>query len=475
MATIGAHAVVLGAGMGGLFAARALSDAYERVTIVERDRLPDGPRLRRGVPQGGHGHSLLPGGGRLIGQMFPGILQELEAAGVPVIRDFSELHFSVAGHVLRTGRPTRPLVSYLPSRRHLEWQVRRRVEALPNVQILQGCDVGGPITEDTGDRVTGVQVTILTAAANPETLEADLVVDAMGRGARTPAWLEQLGYGRPPEKATPVDVAYVTHLVRMRSDALREKLVLISAVPDRPVGLGLFRHEDDTWEFTLAGMAGHRPPADPEAMVRLAEDFAPPHVITALRAAESLADVAAHRFPVSRWRRYDRMRRFPAGLIAFGDALCSLNPTYGQGMSVAALQAAALATCVRDGAEGLPQRFFRAAAKQINIAWLFADIGDRPLLAAQNGRRSSAGRIAEAAVDRYSRAAEHDAALAERFLRVYGFIDSPTRLLSPSVPARVLLAELRRHRSGTAVPSHHSGHEPPPPEGLTGGTTGRAR
>lgn len=443
MATIGEHALVLGAGLGGLLAARVLSDAYEQVTLVDRDRLPADPRLRRGVPQGGQGHILQPRGGQIIGHLFPGILDEMETSGVPVIRDeLDEFYFSAAGHVLRLHhKPARPLVTYIPSRPYLEWQIRKRVTALPNVRIGEGYDVGDPIT-DARERVTGVH--FRDADATPGTLTADLVVDAMGRGAHTPAWLERLGYGRPPEDKVAVDVTYATHRVRMAAGVLREKLVIVAPVPDRPTGLGLFRHEDDYWDFTVFGVGGQRPPRDPAEMIRFIEEFTPPHVVAALRNAESLADVAVHRFPTSRRRRYERMRRLPDGLIAFGDAICSFNPTYGQGMTVAAMEALALAHCLRDGVRELPRRFYSTAAAQIDPAWRFAAIADRPLLGKAAVPLAPKDRLAYAISGQYLRAAEDDSALAEQFLRVLGLLDRPERLLSPSLPSRVARARLRR-------------------------------
>ncbi|MGH3713690.1 MAG: NAD(P)/FAD-dependent oxidoreductase [Micromonosporaceae bacterium] len=458
---IGGHAVVLGASMGGLLAARVLADHYRSVTVLERDELPYQPDQRRGVPQGRHGHTLLPEGCQRLEQLFPGILGELEQAGVPVLRDdLSQLHFCVAGYLLNTrSAPAQPVALYLPSRPHLEWRVRGRVRALPNVRLVEGCDVTGLIA--TPDAVAGVRT-------GDGELPADLVVDAMGRGARTPAWLEQLGHPRPPEHTVKVDVTYATQLVRLPAGALHEKLVLISATPERPTGLGLFRHEDDTWEFTIFGMAGRRPPTDPAAMVDFVEGVAPAHVVAALRGAEQLAEVARHRFPASRWRRYDRMRRLPYGLIAFGDAVCSLNPTFGQGMTVATLQAVALADALRATASAdatasagatatasagdLPRRFFRAAARHIDVAWRLGGIADRRVLGAQAVPLSLQDRIASATTGRFLWAASYDAALAERFLRVFGLVDPMTRLRSPRALLQVARAHLRKPPTGYAEP-----------------------
>ena len=133
MRAIGDHAVVLGASMSGLLAARVLADAYGQVTLIERDVLTSDARglARRGVPQGRHAHALLPRGAQILDELFPGILAELVSAGAPVI-DHRQLHFSVAGHrVCAAADPGQ--VVYQPSRPFLENRVRARVRTLDTV------------------------------------------------------------------------------------------------------------------------------------------------------------------------------------------------------------------------------------------------------------------------------------------------------------------------------------------------------
>jgi 2-polyprenyl-6-methoxyphenol hydroxylase-like FAD-dependent oxidoreductase len=184
MPRIGDHAAVLGASMGGLLAARVLADAYRRVTIVERDPLPESGLDRRGVPQGRHAHGLLPRGAQILEELFPGLLAELVADGVPVLRAPREFRLFLGGHLLcQDGEPGEP--TYVPSRPCLEAHVRDRVRALCNVSIWDRCEVAGLVTTPACDRVTGARV--LPAGGAEEILAADLVVDATGRGGRTPA------------------------------------------------------------------------------------------------------------------------------------------------------------------------------------------------------------------------------------------------------------------------------------------------
>src|SRR5262245_52878599 len=205
MQKIGDRAAVLGASMAGLLAARVLADSYRRVTIVERDLLPEAGLGRKGVPQGRHAHGLLPRGAQILGELFPGLLAELAAGGVPVLRAPREFRFFLGGHLLsQDGEPGDP--GYVPSRPCLEAHVRDRVRALGNVSIRDRCEVAELVTTPAWDRVTGVRV--LPAGGGDQILAADLVVDATGRGGRTPAWLTALGYDPPAEERVRVDVKY---------------------------------------------------------------------------------------------------------------------------------------------------------------------------------------------------------------------------------------------------------------------------
>jgi 2-polyprenyl-6-methoxyphenol hydroxylase-like FAD-dependent oxidoreductase len=450
MARLGERAVVLGASMGGLLAARVLADFYDTVTVVERDELPNHPDVRRGVPQGRHVHVLLARGAQIFDELFPGLLDELVADGAPVWDDgeLSKLHLSFGGHdILRSGTVTKDpkaLAIHMPSRPFLECHVRQRLQAMSNVTILSAHEVVGLAATADRRRVTGVRVVSRNNGAERE-LTAHVVMDAMGRGAHTPALLESLGYGRPAEDHIVMHTNYVSQLLRIPAGTLSEMLVDIGPAPDRPAGMFLSGYENDTWMFTVFGMVGHQPPRDLSGMLSFAEEYCPPHLTAAIRAAEPIGDVAHHHMPSSQWRRYDKMSRLPDGLLVCGDAICSFNPIYGQGMTIAALEAVALQACLRRGDTDLPRRYFRASAKPVGVAWQMVASLDLAFPAVV-GRRSRWLRVATWLVDWALTASESNPVVAVRFFRVNSLIDAPIRLLHPAFVWRAAVVTLRRRR-----------------------------
>jgi 2-polyprenyl-6-methoxyphenol hydroxylase-like FAD-dependent oxidoreductase len=453
MAKLGQHAVVLGASMGGMLAARVLADFYQTVTVVERDVLPDDPTNRRGVPQGRHAHALLRRGGQIIDELFPGILNELVAAGAPVLDDgdLSKIWMSVGGHqLIRVGtvRDQQAMTMYVPSRPFLECHVRRRLRAVPNVTILSGLDAAEMTSSADRNRVTGVRVVNRDSGAEQE-LTADLLIDAMGRGAHTPNLLESLGYGRPIEDQIVMRTCYVSQPLRI-PPGIVEQLVAVGAAPGRPTGMFLLGYENDTWIFTVFGMVGHEPPGDLAGMLSFAQEYTPAHVLAAVRAAEPLGEVIRHRMPSSQWRRYDKMRRFPEGLLVCGDAICSFDPIYGQGMTVSALDAVALRDCLVRSRHDLARRYFRAAAKSIGVAWRMGAGSDLAFPEVQ-GRRSLSMRMTNRLADWVLTACESDAVVVEKFFRVNNLIDPPVRLMHPSFISRVAAVNLRRRQGDHAT------------------------
>jgi len=441
---MGEHAIVVGGSLAGLCAARVLSDFYDRVTLYERDELPDGPGNRTAVPQGRHVHLLMARGAAEFERLFPGLLDDMVAAGVPKLENRPDcIHFGAAGHVLGTNTTLkREFTAYVPSRPHLEWQIRQRALAIPNVELVPG-RVAELLYDAARERVTGV---LLDTGDQSTPVPADLVVDATGRGTRLPVWLEQWGFGRPTEDTVDVGIDYATQRVRIPEHALVEKVVVAGASHDHPVGLGMLLYEDGLWSATSFGTGKVAPPKTFAEICDVADDLLPPHLSAALRAGEPVGDMAFHKYPASRWRRYDQMDRFPAGVIPFGDAVVSFNPTYGQGMTMTSIQAGNLQAVLKSADQDVAGALSQATKKTTWPVWTMNAIGD---VALHNATADDApwwyltvGNLFE----QFLSAAETDADLAEWFLRRFSLLDSLYM-----VPDAKTLGRTVRHNMGLLV------------------------
>ncbi len=431
------HAIVIGAGMAGLLAARVLSDHFETVSLIERDEIRDEPVSRKGVPQGRHVHVLLPRGLGIIEGQFPGIDEALRVAGACEFdagRGIAWHHdgdwranFDSDVRMLAMSRPL------------LETQVSKRVRALPNVTSRQGARVERLVSD--GRAVTGVIL-------NGETIEADLVVDATGRGSALPTWLEHLDRQPPAAEKIPVPLTYSTCMFERRADGPDWNALLITK-PGAKRGAFAWAIENGQWLVTMVSLFDEPAPRDVEAFLAFAESLPNTALHETIRDCPPCSEPVRYRFPASQRRRYHKMRDFPQGLIAVGDAISSFNPIYGQGMTVAALEAEILsgALTAAQQAGGLPgdfpQRFFKAADRVVDPAWQAVALEDYrfPELAAD---RPATVRPVQWYMDRVQRATHRSPAVSEKFYRVMGFDEPPQALLQPRILAEVLFGSDRR-------------------------------
>jgi 2-polyprenyl-6-methoxyphenol hydroxylase-like FAD-dependent oxidoreductase len=431
------NAVVVGAGMAGLTAARALADRFDSVTVVDRDRLPDAAVPRRGASQGAHGHVLLAAGERALEELFPGLHDELLRAGATQFDPGLDLRmyrygaaFNPTPSTLRLLSQTRPL---------LELTVRRRVVALPGVTFLTETAVSA--LEGADGRVAGVRLDDGTV------LPADLTVDCTGRGSRSDRWLTALGMPAPESVEVRVGVGYATRILRRRpGDIEGAQALFVLPAPPEEKGIGVaLPIEGERWLVGIGGWHGEFPPADEAAFIEHARRLPHPMIADLLDRAEPISEVVGFQYPANRRRRFERLRRVPAGYVASGDSICSFNPIYGQGMTCAALEALALGRVLdrhRDTSAAMARDFYRAAARVLSTPWRFATGGDFAYPETV-GRRPFGIDLVNGYVRRIQLAAQVSPDVQEAFLAVQHLVSPPWILWTPVMMGKVLRAARR--------------------------------
>ena len=331
-----------------------------------------------------------------------------------------------------------------------EHHVRELIAALPNVRLVDRCDVVGFIAQD--DRITGVRLIPRSDNGAEQDLVADLVVDTTGRSGRTPAWLEALGHTPPFDEHIRIGVGYASCLLRLDPAALNgDKLIAIGpTVASRGDG------DDGRGGRLVAahgpGLPGPPPASGPQRRHVVRRTLSPARRLRSGGRREPIDDrVATYRLESNLRRHYERLRHFPDGLVVLGDAVTSFNPIYGQGMTVAALQAVALRHCVSQADRFTSRRFLRTSARLATAAWDMTTGADLDLPEVE-GPRPVKVRIINAYMRRLMAAASHDTVLATAFMRVAGMVDQPPTLLRPRNVVRVLRGQ---HTARAGVPTDH--------------------
>jgi 2-polyprenyl-6-methoxyphenol hydroxylase-like FAD-dependent oxidoreductase len=432
------HAVVIGAGIAGLVASRALSAHFRSVTLLDRDQEPAQPVARAGVPQGRHIHVVLPGGVRALDRLFPGRLAELVRAGSQPF-DYGQSQFHMCGQWMP--RIATELYSLAQTRPFLEEHLRRWVRELPNVRAIFGANVTAPILE--GSRVTGVALQY-AGGDRPEKLRADLVIDATGRHTRLPGWLalhgDPEGYPPVPETAVGIDLGYATGRFRAPGNLRHtHPMLYIVGHPPRETRVGVRVLVEDGVIFGgMGGYHGDHPPADLPGFLEFARSLCQPDIFAVLSQCELLSPIAVYRIPTATRRHYGRMARFPNGILPIGDAICSFDPAFGQGMTVAALEAEALMDCLQSHGradEAFRRDYFRRADAAVEVPWALSS-GENFKYPQTTGRRPLSFPLTRLYKDRLATCG--NAVVIHDFYRVVSLSAPPRILLRPRVVARML-------------------------------------
>lgn len=431
------RAVVLGGSIAGLFAARVLADAYDEVVVVDRDRLAGVSGPRRSRPQGRHINALHCRGRLVMEELFPGITEQMIADGCP--------SGDMAGDVrwYFDGKRAQPhfvdLLAVPATAPVMERYIRERTQALPPVRFLEQHEILGLVTTADRSQVTGVRVQSLHDDSVEETVRADLVVDATGRGSRTPLWLTQLGYPEVEEEKTKIGLGYVTQHYTLREDPWQGDLAIIPvASPRVPRGAIFTKTDGGKVELTVYGLLGDHPPTDQAGFYDFVKSLAVPDIYDALQHADPLDEPVAFRFPTTIRRRYERMTSFPAGLLVTGDAVTCFNPVYAQGQTVAALSALVLRRHLHSGVAPDPLQYFKDLAHDvIDAPWEMTHTVDLSYPEVP-GRRTLKVRIGQAYLARVQAAATHDGTITAAYMRAAGMVDPPSALMRPAFMLKVL-------------------------------------
>ncbi len=445
------HAAVIGGGLAGLCAARVLADHFDRVTLVDRDRFPAGAQRRPGTPQARHAHNLLVRGSRELERLFPGLGEDLAAAGAPTVDWIADCRTWLKDRW--APRVPSNLVTRPASRDLLEHTVRRHLQAHRPVAFVEGHEALTAL-HDAG-RVHGLLLRPRgrTAAARVE-LRADLVVDASGRDSPLPAWLEDLGYGRTRETVVNARLGYASRWYQSPAGAPETRPLIIGGQPPHEKRGGiLYPIERDQFIVTLGGNGGDFPPTDEAGFLAFADSLAHPLLGETIRRATPASAIFGYRRTENRVRHFEDLRRWPAGIVAVGDAVCSFNPVYGQGMTIGSLGATLLDRALRAQRRrpraDFERRFQRAIARQNELPWTLATADDyrwsesamRPTLPTQAMQRW---------VDRVVAAMSDNPGVQRTLAEVLHMVRSPQALLGPGIVIPVARDTLRRRRARPA-------------------------
>ncbi|MGI5186187.1 NAD(P)/FAD-dependent oxidoreductase [Dactylosporangium sp. CA-152071] len=430
-----------------MFAVSPLAEAYDEVVIVDRDELIGVREARRGSPQARHINGLLARGARAMEDLFPEITAQMVAAGCPLTDLAGTVRWYFNGRPLRQTRAG--LTNVAARRPVMELHLRERLQGMQNVRFMEQYDITGLLTTPDNTQVLGVKVQQKDKGSVEEHLKADLVVDASGRGSRSPVWLEQMGYGRVAEEGTKMGLGYATRHYRLRSDPFgKDHSIICVASPQSPRGAIFTKTDSGTVELTTYGILGDHPPIEPEGFNSFVKTLAAPEIYEAIIDAEPLNDPVLFRFPTTMRRRFELLPRLPEGLIMMGDAVCTPNPVFAQAQTLSALQALALRDQLRAGSAPDSKKFADAVGRIIDPAWEMTE-GINLSYPGVEGRRTPMLLMMHRYMKALQAAATRDAGLTEVFMRTAALVDPPTALMRPGVIWKVL-RDARQHAAEAA-------------------------
>ncbi|BAZ39657.1 hypothetical protein NIES4101_56110 [Calothrix sp. NIES-4101] len=473
------QAIVIGGSIAGLLAAQTLSRYFHQVIIIERDRLPNQAESRHGVPQSQHLHAFLKRGQNILEEIFPGFKAELTAAGAPLVdvtKDFQWFGW----------RGLHPQFSsdfsiHLCSRNLVEHLIRRRVEANPQVKFVRGMVTG--FLADSQENITGVKWRVIPdtekQTSNETEQTANLVVDASGRNSQTPKWLTAMGYVPPKETKINPFLAYATRWYEYKESLYPgvKGAMTLSQAPDKKRSAVWLVVEGNRLVITLAGIAKDYPPTDEAGFLEFAKSLRSQQVAPAgvyryldelITDAKPISPIYGYRNTESCRRHYEKLTKFPDGLIVMGDAFCCFNPVYGQGMTVAALEAVTLDQCLQKYVSkgvnsqllrGFSRTFQRKLSKTVDVAWMMATGEDFRWQSTEGGKQNFIERIMQYYTDQILLTGAENPEMHQLFIEVFHLVKPPTAFFHPHVVLTVAkhwLRDVFAHKSQPSPESYPS-------------------
>ncbi|PWK86989.1 2-polyprenyl-6-methoxyphenol hydroxylase-like FAD-dependent oxidoreductase [Lentzea atacamensis] len=458
---LGTTAVVLGGSAAGLCAAGALSPHFDHVVVLERDELPANAEHRRGVPQSKHPHFLLNSGRRAIGELFPGFEDELIAAGgLHLMPSMDAAYLDGEGW---SARKRGSMTMIYGSRLLIERVLRDHVRKLANVVVREGVSVNGLCARD--GEINGVN---FTSATGDEHVEADLVVDAMGRGSPVASWLVAAGWPEPQVQTLDAKVTYTSRWYELPEKPPASwwwrHLVIM---PTQHKGEHPAEHEflvnffpiEGNRAIACMGSWGHEMPRTAETFARSARRVRTPLFAAAMDRCTPVSEVHLTRSTGNKWRRYDRWATPPRRLVFVGDSICAFNPFYAQGISSAASSALLLREHLSRAERvdaAFSAQFLAAQRKLLTVPWRLALARDRGYACAggtekvSEWKRRLVAAVSGPAFSFIVGAAREYPVVDEHFAKVFNLDES----LGDMMTNPRVLAGLLRYRIRTALGRH---------------------
>jgi 2-polyprenyl-6-methoxyphenol hydroxylase-like FAD-dependent oxidoreductase len=434
-------AIVIGAGMGGLASAKALSNHFGRVTVLDRDILPSQAEPRIGTAQSRHTHALIAGGLKALTNLFPGFDGDVHKAGAVTMRAGQDPRMERPGF---DPFPARDLGwdTYSASRPLFELVTRRRIEQQENIELLPKSRVTELIASPDGLGVVGVRWD--SSGGRAQTTHADLVVDASGRANLTLELLDTLGLPKPEETEIGIDQAYSTAIFERPSTAPStwKGVMVLPSAPTSSRGAFLFPIEDNKWIVSAGGNHGDAPPGEFFGFLEFLKSLRMPTIYDAVKDAKPVGEIARFVLPSSFRRHFEKVQKFPRNLLVVGDGICRFNPVFGQGMSVAAQEAVILDRLLAtrandlDALDGLAADYFAAIQEVLETPWAVA-MNDFVYPKTRGQRPSDFGQRIQYGVA-LTRLASEDAAVHKLATEVNNLLKPQSALREPELAKRVL-------------------------------------